>query len=149
MASDMPHKYTVQYDHSNYETITNIIRCKRWSLLFYSSKFDLISRKLVNMLQVKLWYKGVNAIYSSFSIIDQHHSVFGHIGRVQSCPRVHFLLPIQPKQNSLHEETRSSAIAERPRDASCQLKSCQLRRNSAETTYTTSPDQIDGMKLEI
>ena len=30
-----------------------------------------------------------------------------------------------------------------------QLKSCQLPRNSAETTYTTSPDQIDGMKLEI
>ena len=28
-------------------------------------------------------------------------------------------------------------------------KSCQLPRNSAETTYTTSPDQIDGMKLEI
>ena len=24
-----------------------------------------------------------------------------------------------------------------------------LPRNSAETTYTTSPDQIDGMKLEI
>ena len=45
-------------------------------------------------------------------------------------------------------KTRSSAIAEGPRDASCQLKSCQLPRNSAETTYT-SPDQIDGMKLEI
>ena len=45
--------------------------------------------------------------------------------------------------------TRSSAIAEGPRDALCQLKSCQLPRNSAETTYTTSPDQIDGMKLEI
>jgi len=45
--------------------------------------------------------------------------------------------------------TRSSAIAEGPRDASYQLKSCQLPRNSAETTYTTSPDQIDGMKLEI
>jgi len=45
--------------------------------------------------------------------------------------------------------TRNSAIAEGPRDASCQLKSCQLSRNSAETTYTTSPDQIDGMKLEI
>jgi len=29
--------------------------------------------------------------------------------------------------------TRSSAIAEWPRDASCQLKSCQLPRNSAET----------------
>jgi len=24
-----------------------------------------------------------------------------------------------------------------------------LPRNSAETTYATSPDQIDGMKLEI
>jgi len=45
--------------------------------------------------------------------------------------------------------TRSSAIAEGPSDASCQLKSCQLRSNSEETTYTTSPDQIDGMKLEI
>jgi len=45
--------------------------------------------------------------------------------------------------------TRSSAIAEGPCDASCQLKSCQLPRNSAETTYMTSPDQIDGMKLEI
>ena len=44
---------------------------------------------------------------------------------------------------------RSSAIAEGLCDASCQLKSCQLPHNSAETTYTTSPDQIDGMKLEI
>jgi len=49
----------------------------------------------------------------------------------------------------LIKDTRSSAIAEGPRDASCQLKSCQLPRNSAETTYMTSPDQIDGMKLEI
>ena len=46
-------------------------------------------------------------------------------------------------------KTRSSAIAAGPRDASCQWKSCQLPRNSAETTYATSPDQIDGMKLEI
>ena len=37
--------------------------------------------------------------------------------------------------------TRSSAIAEGPRDASCQLKSCQLPHNSAETTCT-SPGQI-------
>jgi len=50
---------------------------------------------------------------------------------------------------SVPMKTRSSAIAEGPRDASCQLKSCQLPRNNAETTYTTSPDQIDGMKLEI
>ena len=42
--------------------------------------------------------------------------------------------------------TRSS---EGPRDASCQLKSCQLLpRNSAETTRTTSPEQIEVMKLE-
>ena len=53
------------------------------------------------------------------------------------------------KLNIAIVKTRSSAIAEGPRDASCQLKSCQLPRNSAETTYTTSPDQIDGMKLEI
>ena len=31
---------------------------------------------------------------------------------------------------------------------SCQLKSCQLPRNSAETTCTTSPEQIEVMKLE-
>jgi len=35
-----------------------------------------------------------------------------------------------------------------PRDASCQLKSCQLPRNSSETTSTTSPEQIEVMKLE-
>jgi len=45
--------------------------------------------------------------------------------------------------------TRSSAIAEGPRDASCQLKSFQLPRNSIETTCTTSPDHIDVMKLEV
>ena len=44
--------------------------------------------------------------------------------------------------------TRSSAIAEGPRDPSFQLKSCQLLRNSAETTCTTSPEQIEVMKLE-
>jgi len=48
----------------------------------------------------------------------------------------------------LASTTRSSAIAEGPRDASCQLKSCQLPRNSAETTYTTSPDKIDGMNKQ-
>ena len=44
--------------------------------------------------------------------------------------------------------TRSSAIPERPRDASCQLKSCQLQRNSAETTCTKSIEQIKIIKLE-
>ena len=49
--------------------------------------------------------------------------------------------------NASECETKSSAIAEGPRDASCQLKSCQLPRNSAETTCTTS-EQIEVMKLE-
>ena len=44
--------------------------------------------------------------------------------------------------------TRNLAIAEGPRDGSCQLRSCQLPRNSAETTCTTSPEQIEVMKLE-
>jgi len=44
--------------------------------------------------------------------------------------------------------TRSSAIAEGPRDASCQLKSCQLPRSSVETTCTTSREEIEVMKLE-
>jgi len=43
---------------------------------------------------------------------------------------------------------RSSTVAEGPRDASCQLKSCQLPRNSEETTCTTSPEQIEVMKFE-
>ena len=50
--------------------------------------------------------------------------------------------------DALVQDTRRSAIAEGPRDASCQLKSCQLPRNSAETTCTTSPEQIEVMKLE-
>ena len=39
--------------------------------------------------------------------------------------------------------TRNSAIGEGPRDASRQLKSCQLPHNSAETTCMTSPEQIE------
>jgi len=42
----------------------------------------------------------------------------------------------------------SSAVAEGPREVSCQLKSCQLTRNSTETTYMTSPEEIEVMKLE-
>ena len=52
----------------------------------------------------------------------------------------------QPKP--LQVETRSSAIAEGPRDASCQLKSCQLPRNSAWTTCT-SPEQIEVMSSRV
>jgi len=52
---------------------------------------------------------------------------------------VHMVLAIIP---------RSSVIAEVPRDASCQLKSCQLPQSSAENTCMTSPEQIEVMKLE-
>jgi len=54
----------------------------------------------------------------------------------------------QPKLGTLWKTTRSLAIAEARRDASCQLKFCQLPRNSAETTCTTSPEQIEVMTLE-
>ena len=57
-----------------------------------------------------------------------------------NCPTLFFCQHSHP--------TRSSAVAEGPRDASCQLKSCQLPRDSAETTCTTSPEQIEVMKLE-
>ena len=73
-------------------------------------------------------------IYGNFPLIDNKHRKLFVIKQSEGCK----FMP-----------TRSSAIAEGPRDASCQLKSCQLPRNSAETTYTTSPDHIDGMKLEI
>ena len=37
-----------------------------------------------------------------------------------------------------HISLQEAELVEGPRDASCQLKSCQLPRNSAETTCTTS-----------
>ena len=52
------------------------------------------------------------------------------------------------RPTQLPNQTRSSAIAEGPRDALCQLKSCQSPRNGAETTCTTSPEQIEVMKLK-
>jgi len=52
------------------------------------------------------------------------------------------------KSGETIEETRSTAIAEGPRDASCQLTSRQLSRNSAETTCVTSPEQIEVIKLK-
>ena len=75
-----------------------------------------------------------------------------HNGLLQnavSCPQPVLLSSCHGHGHGLTLVTRSSAIAEGPCDASCQLKSCQLPRNSAETTYATSPDQIDGMMLEI
>ena len=49
---------------------------------------------------------------------------------------------------NIRKITRISAIAEGQRDASCQLKSYQLPRNSAETTCTASSEQIEAKKLD-
>ena len=48
------------------------------------------------------------------------------------------LLKAKGPDRHLHRSTRSSAIAEGPRDAPRQLKSCQLPRNSAQTTRRRS-----------
>ena len=58
-----------------------------------------------------------------------------------------FLFSCKEADTRAHVRTRRSAIAKRPRDASCQLKPCQLSHNSAETTCT-SPEQIEVIKLE-
>ena len=41
-----------------------------------------------------------------------------------------------------------AAIADGPRDATCQSNSCQLLHNSVGTTCTTSPEKIEVMELE-
>ena len=77
-----------------------------------------------------------------------------HLSDVSTLPweiqKSHFstLLFIYFRLFTFAQKTRSSAIAEGPCDALCQLKSCQLPRNSAETTCTTSPEQIEIMKLK-
>jgi len=47
----------------------------------------------------------------------------------------------QASKRQMYCFSQGSAIAEGPRDAPYQLKSCPLPRNSAETTCTTSPKQ--------
>ena len=79
----------------------------------------------------------------------RHRSLLTRIYILYIGPTSVFTVNFKKTCTQTNNKTRSSAIAEGPRDASCQLKSCQLPRNSAETTYTTSPDKIDGMKLEI
>jgi len=61
-----------------------------------------------------------------------------------SCSVVTDTPTVHPNFTIAVNKTRSSAIAEGPRDASCtvswNLANCQWPRNSAETTSTTSPE---------
>ena len=60
-----------------------------------------------------------------------------------ACCRLFLCLNLMPPGVSgVLLKTRRSAIAEGPRDASCQLKSCQLPRNSAETTRKTRVPEL-------
>jgi len=54
--------------------------------------------------------------------------------------------------NPWNQSRRRQEAQLSPSDPAMRLvssNSCQLPRNSAETTYMTSPDQTDGMKLEV
>ena len=93
-------------------------------------------------------------LHQSVLDVEQASLELAHRVVAQRLLRLHLLLQLlvalETRRNlPAIDVTRSSAIAEGPRDASCQLKSRQLPRNSAETTYMTSADQIDAMKLEI
>jgi len=49
----------------------------------------------------------------------------------------------------IKQEAQLSPSDRAMRLVSSNLANYHLPRNSAETTYTTSPDQTDGMKLEV
>ena len=77
---------------------------------------------------VDLVSKGsVNRKRESIEIYD------GLVGRSGVGGQGDLRIVLQTERSLLVTSTRSSAIAEGPREASCQLKSCQLPRNSAET----------------
>jgi len=76
------------------------------------------------------------------AMLSMRGTSHGPVSRPSVCPSVCVCL------SQVGVLRRSSAIAAGPRDASCQLKSCQLPRNSAETTCTTGPEQIEVMNLE-
>jgi len=76
-----------------------------------------------------------------------HVSILRNPNICHKNPKILLKIPKIPSTETI--STRSSAIAEGPRDASCQLKSCQLLRNSAETTCTTSPELIEATSWRV
>ena len=59
--------------------------------------------------------------------------------------------PFDYGNSVLFGATQNKKLSYRRGTARCvvSVEICQFQRNSAETTYITSPDQIDVMKLEI
>jgi len=87
---------------------------------------------------------GAMSVMGVFWLTLKVNSDPGTVYAMALCLSVRVCLSVTSQSST----TRSSAIAEGPHNASCQLKSRQLPRNSAETTCTTSPEQIEVMKLE-
>jgi len=114
--------FILQWNYEN--TAIRIINCA----------FELIMSKFATLhCQSLVW--NCSPLYLQQSMVLNYQ---GHCG----------ILVYINLHNPQCVSTRSSDIAEGPRDVSCQLKSCQLPHNSAETTCTTSPEQIEVMKLE-
>jgi len=116
------------------------------SLKYLGAQFVAAKKLKCSVDNVRLkFYRTFNAIYSR-SKGTQSEMVTLQLFKPYCLSFMLHATEVMPL--SKQSLTRGSAIAEGLRDASCQLKSCQLPCNSAETTYTTSPDQIEGMKLE-
>jgi len=126
--------------------VLNVTLCAIWYFLFQSCIFRLCifrQRRLILLFPV-LYFPAL-----TFCPCSSRPQIT--LGPPFSEPayKLHFQTPHHGALCSVVTEIiRSSAITEGPRDASRQLKSCQLSRNSAETTCTTSPEQIEVMKLE-
>ena len=80
-------------------------------------------------------------------VVDKEQDHTANLGQCFVVP-FNGLTLVEWQEGRLAYVTSSSAIAEGPHNMSCQLKSCQLPRNNAETTCTTSREQIKVMKSE-
>jgi len=103
-------------------------------------------RPITSMIKQRLWLNNTQMEYTKKTVQGSKHinltKMFKNFRKIidfnSQLTQCHRYTTHQP--TALAVLTRSSAIAEGPRDASCQLKPCQLPRNSGETTCTTSPE---------
>ena len=121
------------------------------------------SKQLIKILTFQHYFyfaEYYNSVHICINRIDESRTARSD-KNTNSCPKTLVVMPNlavllfsivfksrKTRFDILTMYTRNSAIAEGPRDASCQLKSCQRPRNSAETTCTTCAEQIEVMKLE-